>query len=55
MLFSPLSSDDLDLVTPREVEARTLTISIRYATSRERHIGYPVELRRVPGAAHMTP
>lgn len=50
-----LSSDDLAMQTGREVETYTLTVSVLYATSRERHLLIPVQLRRVPGAKDMTP
>lgn len=50
-----LTADDLDLVTTLQVEARTLTISIRYATSKERHIAIPVQVRRIAGSADLTP
>lgn len=50
-----LSSDDLAMRTGREVETYTLTISVLYATTRERHLPIPVQLRRVPGAKDMTP
>jgi hypothetical protein len=50
-----LTSDDLAMVTSRSLERRTLTISIQYATDKERHIAVPCELRRVIGAYDMTP
>lgn len=50
-----LSSDDLARRTAREVETLSLTISIRYATSKERHLTIPCQLRRVVGAYDMTP
>ncbi len=50
-----LTSDDLARVTTREIEVRTLTISILYATNKERHIVIPCELRRAEAAYDMTP
>lgn len=50
-----LTSDDLEMVTTREVEARTLTVSIRYASTKERHIAIPCLVRRVTAAADLTP
>lgn len=50
-----LTSDDLAMVTTRDLEQRTLTLSVLYATTKEEHVDVPCELRRVTGARDMTP
>lgn len=50
-----LTSDDLAMTTTREIEALTLTISVRYDSTRESHLAVPLLLRKVTAAADLTP
>lgn len=50
-----LTADDLAMTTTREIEPLTLTVSIRYDSTRESHLAIPVLLRRVTAAADLTP
>jgi hypothetical protein len=50
-----LTSDDLAMTTTREIEALTLTVSIKFDTTREAHLAVPLLLRQVVAAADLTP
>lgn len=50
-----LTADDLAMTTTREIDALTLTVSIRYDSTRESHLAIPCLLRRVTAAADLTP